>query len=151
MDINKLSNGGKIVGVAGIVLIINLFLPWYGAFGFSLNAFDAEFLAWGGSFFAIAGAVVLVLKQLEITDLKAGQFSAEQLALLLGAIGAVLVILRWITETDLVKFGVYLGIIAAVGVAAGSFMALRESGQDIPFQGMGGGGGDEPPPPPPPA
>lgn len=151
MDIKKLSQGGMIAGVAGIVLIINLFLPWYGAFGFNLNAFDAEFTAWGGSLIAIAGAVILILKQMEIQDLKAGALSAEQLALLLGGLGALLVLLRWLTETDLVKFGLYLGLIAAIAVAVGAFLSLRESGQDLPFQGGGSsGGGSEPPPPPPP-
>ena len=58
---NKLSNGQKIVVIGGIVLVVDLFLPWYGVTGFSINAFDSGFLAWFGMLLAIAGAVSVSL------------------------------------------------------------------------------------------
>lgn len=159
MDFNKLwgsmSNGGKILGIAGIVLIVNLFLPWYGAFGFSINAFDAGFLAWGGSIIAIAGAVFLLIGELGESKVNLGGLQGPQIGLLLAALGTVLVLLRLITESSITKFGLFLGIIAAAAVTAGGYMSLKASGVGLPtaddFKSIGGsgGGGDAPPPPPP--
>ncbi|MFQ5517515.1 MAG: hypothetical protein ACE5E8_08055 [Acidimicrobiia bacterium] len=143
MDLNKLGTGQKIAGIAGVVLIINLFLAWYsldfGIVSASANAFDAGFLAWGGSFVAIAGAVVLLLKSLDVTDAKVGDFQAEQIGLGLGVIGAVLILLRFLTETDFVSFGLWLGLIAAAAVAYGGFQATRDAGLEVP--GLGGRAG----------
>ena len=58
MDLSKIKNGQKIVLGAGLLLIINLFLPWYrvdlGAFGSANFSAWHFFLAWFGSFLAIA-------------------------------------------------------------------------------------------------
>jgi len=132
MDFSKLSNGAKLALIGGVVLVINLFLPWYGVLGINLNAFDAEFLAWGGSLVAIAGAVVLLLKAFGTQEVNAGKFRTEQLATLLAGIGFVLILLRWVTETNFVKFGVYIGLLAAAATAAGSFMSMKDEGLSLP-------------------
>lgn len=136
MDFSKLSTGAKIALIGGAVLVVNLFLPWYSisSFGFSAsaNAFDAGFLAWGGSLIAVAGAVVLLLKMMGTKTVEAGQFKTEQLALLLGAAGFVLILLRWLTETSFTGFGLFLGLAAAAAVTYGSFMAMKDAGLDMP-------------------
>lgn len=136
MDFSKLSTGAKIAVIGGAVLVVNLFLPWYSisSFGFSAsaNAFDAGFLAWGGSLIAIAGAVVLLLKAMGTKSVEAGQFKTEQLALLLGAGGFVLILLRWLTETSFTGFGLFLGLAAAAAVTYGSFTAMKAAGLDMP-------------------
>mgnify|MGYP001585348666 CR=1 FL=1 len=99
MDFNKLSSGAKLALIGGAVLVINLFMPWYsfdfGIVSASINGLDAGFLAWGGSLIAIAGAVILLLKAMGKNEVNAGQFKTEQLAFGLGAIGFVLVVLRF--------------------------------------------------------
>jgi hypothetical protein len=143
-DFNKLSQGAKLALIGGAVLIINLFLPWYsvgaGGFRVSLNAFDAEFYAWGGSFLAIAGAVVLLLKATGGQAVGAGQFKTEQLATILAAAGTVLIILRFLTESSATSFGLFLGVAASAVVTYGSFSAMRDEGLDLP--GMNQSGGD---------
>lgn len=145
-DFNKLPQGAKLALIGGAVLVVNLFLPWYsfGAAGFSIsaNAFDAGFLAWGGSLFAIAGAVVLLLKAMGTQDVNAGQFKPEQLATILGAGGTVLVLLRFLTETNGVSFGLFLGIAAAAVVTYGAFTSMRAAGLDLPGMDKMGGGGE---------
>jgi len=136
MDFSKLSNGAKMALIGGAILVINLFLPWYGTLGFNLNAFDAEFLAWGGSVLAIAGAAILLLKALGTKDVAAGQFKPEQLATILAAAGTVLIVLRWLTETDFVKYGLFVGLIASAVVTFGAFTSMKDAGLDLP--GMGG-------------
>lgn len=136
MDFSKLSTGAKIALIGGAALVVDLFLPWYSisSFGFSAsaNAFDAGFLAWGGSLIAVAGAVVLLLKMMGTKTVEAGQFKTEQLALLLGAAGFVLILLRWLTETSFTGFGLFLGLAAAAAVTYGSFMAMKDAGLDMP-------------------
>jgi len=142
MDFSKLSTGAKVALAGGVALVINLFLPWYGVRSFTMNAFDSVpgfspgFLAWGGSLIAIAGAVVLLLKAFGTQEVNAGNFRTEQLATLLGGIGFVLIVLRWLTETDATKYGLFLGIAASAAVTYGCFSAMKDAGLDLP--GMGG-------------
>ena len=132
LDFNKLSTGVKLALIGGAILVVDLFLPWYGAFGISINAFDAEFLAFGGCLVAIAGAVVLLLKAMGTKEVNAGSFKTEQFAFILGAAGLVLIVLRWLTENEFVKFGLYLGIVAAAMVAYGAFTEMKAKGQSMP-------------------
>ena len=136
MDFNKLSSGAKLALIGGAVLVINLFMPWYsfdfGIVSASINGRAAGFLAWGGSLIAIAGAVILLLKAMGKNEVNAGQFKTEQLAFGLGAIGFVLVVLRFLTETTGASFGLYLGIAAAVVVAWGTFSEMKSKGMKMP-------------------
>ena len=147
MDFSKLSQGAKLALIGGAVLVIDLFLPWYGTLGFNLNAFDAEFWAWGGSLLAIAGAAVLLLKAMGTQEISAGQFKPEQLATILAGVGTIFIVIRWITETDFVKYGLFVGLIAAAVVTFGAFTSMKDAGLDLPgmdsFGGGGGGGGPE--------
>jgi hypothetical protein len=153
VDLSRLTTGQKIAGGAGIALIINLFLPWYsvsfGSLGSaSANAFDAGFLAWAGSFFAIAGAVILVLKGMGTTVAKAGSLETEHVALVVAVIGTIFIILRWLTESSFTSFGLFLGMIAAAVVAYGAYASSKEAGLSMPsvddFKSIAGGGDDSP-------
>lgn len=132
MDFSKLSMGAKLALIGGAVLVVDLFLPWYGVFGLSINAFDAEILAWGGCLVAIAGAVVLLLSAMGKKEVAAGSFKPQQFAFILGAVGFVMIVLRWLTENEFVKFGLYLGILASALVAYGAFTEMKAKGQSMP-------------------
>jgi hypothetical protein len=109
-----------------------MFLPWYGLGPFSINAWDSQFWAWGGSLLVIAGAVVVTLKALEIQDLKVGNLAAEQLGLVLAGAGFVFVVLRLITESSATKYGLFLAIIAGGAVTFGAFGAMKDAGLELP-------------------
>ena len=136
MDFSKLSQNQKIALGGGALAIISLFLPWYGfsAFGVSANVsgFNAGFFAWGGLFLAIAGAVILLLKALDINDIKVGNLAAEQFALLLAGAGFVFIVLRLLTDTSFMKFGLFAGLIAAGAVAYGVFGSMKDAGIEMP-------------------
>lgn len=150
MDLSKLTNGQKIALASGLVLIINLFLPWYrfdfGIGSISANAFDAGFLAWFGSLLAIAGAVIVAIEVFGGNTIDLGTLKGAQLALLLGAVGFILVLLRLLTETSGVFIGLFLGILATAGVTYGSFLVMKESGIALPtaddFKSIAGGDDD---------
>lgn len=136
MDFSKLSQNQRIAVGGGVLAIISLFLPWYGfsfgGIGANIGAFDSGFFAWAGILLAIAGAVILFLKAMEISDVKVGNLAAEQFALLLAAVGVIFVLLRWITETNLVKYGLFIGLVSAAAVAYGSFGAMKDAGLEMP-------------------
>lgn len=136
MDLSKLTQNQRIALGGGILAIISFFLPWYGfsfaGVGANISARNSGFLAWGGILFAIAGAVILVLKALEVSDVKVGNLAAEQFALVLAGVGVVLVVLRWLTESDLVKYGLFLGLVSAAAVAYGAFGAMKDAGLEMP-------------------
>ena len=65
-------------------------------------------------------------------DVEAGQFKPEQLATILAGAGTVLILLRWLTETNFVKYGLFVGIAAAAVVTYGAFTAMKDAGLDLP-------------------
>ena len=136
MDLSKLKNGQKIVLGAGILLLINLFLPWYrvdfGIASASINAFDAGFLAWFGSFLAIAAAVIVALKVFANMKINAGPLKAEHLAFGLAALGFLFIFLRLVTEFDFAFIGIWLGLIVSAILAFGAFLAMKEEGLGDP-------------------
>ncbi len=136
MDFSKLSQNQKIAMGGGVLAIISLFLPWYGfsfgGIGANIGAFDSGFFAWAGMLLAIAGAVILVLKALDVSNVRVGNLEAEQFALILAAVGVVFVLLRWITETSLVKYGLFVGLVSAAAVAYGAFGTMKDEGLEMP-------------------
>ncbi|MDP2623194.1 MAG: hypothetical protein Q8Q29_05305 [Actinomycetota bacterium] len=149
MDFSKLSAGAKLALVGGVILLVNMFLPWFsvdlGPLGSdSGNAFDSGFLAWGGSLIAVAGALVLLLKASGRQAVNMGEFKTEQVALILAALGTVLIVIKVITGHSILglsldrSIGVFLGVIAGAAVTYGAFMAMKDAGLEMP--GMGGGG-----------
>lgn len=162
MDLNKISNGGKIFAGAGIVYFIASFIPWYsvdlGPFGdFTANAWDLGFL-WGSlwALVFLAGAVILVLPAFGVGSVKIPAVAF----LAVGALGFLFTLLKLIIgEDDPIgsSFGIYLALIAAAAVTYGGFMLFKESGGSLDdlkdpnkLKASFGGahGGSTPPPPP---
>jgi hypothetical protein len=131
MDLSKLSQNQKIALGGGVLAILALFMPWYGVGPFTANAFSF-FFAWVGLILAIAGAAILVLKAMEMSDVKLGSLAAEQLALVLAAVGVVLIVLKLLTDTDFLKYGLFIGLISAGAVAYGAFGSMKDAGLELP-------------------
>lgn len=145
-DLNNMTMGQKLAVGGGAVLLIASFLPWYSAFGISISAWDSGFLAWGGVLLGVVGAGLIAMKAFGKNAANAGGLATEQLALVLTAAATLLILLRLLTESSLVSFGLFLGLIAAAVAAYGSFTATKEAGLDLPGKRPGG-----PPPSGPPA
>ena len=154
MNWSESSTAHKIVMVTGVILIINIFLPWFRRSPISFNAFDSGFLAWGGSLLAIAGAVVLLLKVMGTADPSIGSLKAEQIAFLFAAVGALFIVLKLLFGHDFLgvsighNIGIFIGALSALGLTYGVFMAMKDAGIAMPsagdFKSIGGGddGGD---------
>lgn len=117
------------IGVGGaLLLLIASFLPWYSVAGFSVKAWDAGFLAWGGVVLGLAAGVIMLLKALGKQDVKAGGLASEQVALALAVASLVLLVLRFLTESSFTSFGLYLGIVAAAVTAYGCLQEMKAKG-----------------------
>jgi hypothetical protein len=145
VDSSKLGLGEIVAGVSGLALFIFMFLPWYGVDsvgGFGVSGADAS--AWEAFsfidillFLAAVVVVGLVLAQMvEATpDMPA---PPAQIVTIAGVVALVLILFRLIfapgldtggldIDVDLSrKIGIFLGLIAAAGIAYGGWRAMNE-------------------------
>jgi hypothetical protein len=180
MDFAALNRGEKIAGIAGLALIVIEFLAWWGGPSVSAtvngitvaNFQGGSFSAWEAADFMdviwfITGLSGIALALLAASDYDVGvPVAMSAVTTLLGALSTLLIVYRLIDPPyDLTrKYGVFLGLIAAAGVAFGGWLAMQEEGTSFAgeadrFRGGGSGGagtggtgaGAPPPPPPPPS
>jgi len=147
VDVSQLNTGEKAAGGAGLLLLISMFLPWYGidtGFG-SVNASAWEIFSYTDLVLFVAGVAGVAVAVLSLQNrLAALPVPAGQLLLGLGGLALLLVLFRTINppgpgEADLGrKLGLFIGLIAAAGVTYAGKLVSDEPGV-------------VPPPPPPPA
>jgi hypothetical protein len=168
MDVSKLNQGEKIAGVAGVALLLIMFIfDWFsvsaaGGVGpsFGGNAWDTmELIRWILLLGGISGIALAVIA--------AGQsqvnlpVAMSAITAGIGILGVIFVVIRIISPPDggfgdvidvSRDIGVFLGLIAVAGVAAGGWMAMQEEGTSFGDQAdrFVGDRGEGPPPPPPP-
>ena len=158
MDTSKLSVGDQIAAVSGAVLLIALFLPWYGIdinVGVASGSADAS--AWEALGFIDILLFLVAVVAIGVPVAKAAgslpdDIPGPLLVLAAGGLAVLLVLFRIVDlpTPDLGggvdfsrKFGIFLGLIAAVGVAYGGWRANEEApATSTPAAA---------PPPPPPA
>jgi hypothetical protein len=143
MDTSRLTPGDISAGVGGIVLLISLFLPWYGVsvnvagFSASENASGWEvFSTIDIILFAIA-VVAIALVALKALDQVPAETPVPLILLGLGALAVLLILYRLIDspapsdlpdEVDVSrKIGIFIGLIGAAGIAYGGWRANMEA------------------------
>jgi hypothetical protein len=174
--IDELSNGDKAILGGSLVLLIAMFLPWYGAefggFSDSANGFHRwgllTFLAW----IAVVGLWLLRGPLSSQFKLPAWGITDGMLFMILGGVELLGIILFWIDGSGSVgglsafgvsvgvRFGLFIALVGAAATVAGGF--LKQSEPAAASTGGGGGyaaggtggygtppaGGVTPPPPP---
>lgn len=183
--LDRLSTGEKIAGLSALLLFVFMFFDWFGVevsgvAGFSGSFGDVGGNAWDTLDFIPIVLVVAIIAALVMVGLRLADSVAEPVVpmsivvAVLGAISVLLVLYRIIdppgvgevpgVEIDVTrKLGVFLGLIAAGGIAFGGYRTMQEEGATFgdtadrlgggPSDGPGAGGsstGGPPPPPPPP-
>ncbi|MDQ2630335.1 MAG: hypothetical protein M3Y75_05095 [Actinomycetota bacterium] len=184
MDLDRLSTGEKIAGLSGVLLFIFMFFDWFtvdisggeGLFSVSVggSAWDALDVIPIILMLAVIAAVAVAI--IRLTDaVFEPPVSVNAVVAILGALSVLLILYRIIDPPSAgdvpgvdvnPALGIFLGLIAAVGIAYGGYRAMQEEGTtfgDIGDQfsnrgGPGAGGGPThqppssttPPPPPPP-
>jgi hypothetical protein len=174
MDVDRLTQGEKIAGVAAIVLFISMFFAW---FGFDNPASELEsqfgvdvggsftFNAWESFDFIDLVLLVTVVVALGAAIAKASDalidFPLNAVVAVLGGLSTLLVLYRIVDPpggSDR-EWAVFLGLVLSALVAYGGYRAMQEEGATFAevgdrFAGRGdgpGAGSPPPPPPPPPA
>lgn len=143
MDTSKLTTGDMIAGVGGVVLLISLFLPWYGVSvdvaGFSASESGSGWEALGFIdilLFLISVAVIAIVAAKAAGALPA-ELPAPVVLLGLGALAVLLVLYRIIDipvdgdvpdQVDLSrKVGIFIALIASGAVSYGGWRTNTES------------------------
>lgn len=181
--LDKLSPGEKIAGGSAILLFIVMFFEWFGVEVSGVGGFSGSVPGEGGSAWDVLDFIpiillitivaTLVLAGLRLTD-SAYEPSVPMstIVTVLGVISVLLILFRIVFPPSFGDFGgvsvdatlslgIFLGLIAAGGIAYGGYSTMREEG--ITFGdaadrlSSGGSGGSPPrqhsastPPPPPP-
>lgn len=187
MDPDRLSTGEKIAGGSAVLLFIFMFFDWFSV-DVSVNTGTfAGSASEGGNAWEAFSVIDLVLlltvvvavavAVIRLSDaLVEPPVSLNAIAAVLGGLSVLLIVYRIIDTPDAGSFpgvsvdvspsiGIFLGLIAAVGIAYGSYRAMQEEGSSfgdigdrLAGQGDPGAGGPTqppssstmPPPPPPP-
>ncbi len=132
MDLRRLRAGEWIAAAAGAVLIVSLFLPWYEGGSLDVTAWEAFSVF--DVLLLVAGAIgVGVLAIIASQRTAAVGIATQALAFLVTAPIAVVTLLRVLnTPGDLDAAGAgrapfaWIGLLAAVGVAVGCMVAMRD-------------------------
>jgi len=160
VDLNKLSNGDKVIMGAGIVFLIAMFLPWWGievdtGFGTVSGSNSGWDYFLGGILpllIVVAMIALIAVQKFSTTELPAPPLPWSQIYAIAGGLVGVILLLRTVIgssegeggfEIDLDrKYGLFIALLAALGVAAGGFLKFQEGDDEI-----GAGAGSTPPTP----
>jgi hypothetical protein len=135
VDLSKLTTGDKVMGGSAALLFIFSFFDWFGlgegAFSYSENGWGSVFSLLG-ILVGLVILVVLILQKLTTVQLPDLPLPWAQAYFIAGIVCAALILLQLLiggseqgVDLDR-KIGVYLGTLAALGVAAGGFLKKSE-------------------------
>jgi hypothetical protein len=182
MEADRLSTGEKISAVSAILLFVFMFFDWFGVEVSGVPGFSGTVSGSGGGsawdaldvipiflMLAIVAAIGVAVIRLTDADVEP-PVSLNAIVAGLGGFAVLLILYRIVSPPDFdsfggvsvdatLKFGIFLGLIAAAGIAYGGYAAMREEGATFGGEAdrLGGSGppppagGAPPPPPPPPA
>jgi hypothetical protein len=189
MDLDKLSTGEKVAGVSAVLLFIFMFFDWFtvevsgGSGVFAASATGAG-SAWDALDFIPIVLVVTILAALGVAALRLTDsayeppISANAVVSVLGGLSVLLILFRIVDTPGGASIpglsvdvspalGIFLSLLAAIGIAYGGYRAMQEEGASFGDVGnrLSGGSGSgtgagspppppsatPPPPPPPPA
>jgi len=151
MDLDRLSLGEKIAAVSAILLFIVMFFDWFGVEVSGVPGFSGTVDGSGGGsawdaldyipivlVLTIAAAIGVAVLRLSDSPYEP-PIPANTIVAVLGAISVLLILFRIIDPPSFgsfggvsvdatLKVGIFLGLIAAGGIAYGGYSAMREEG-----------------------
>lgn len=162
---NALGRGAQLMLVAGVLLFIDLFLPWQdfdvGGIADEFGV-DATFSGWRGFAGVVLGLLTIVLLAWLVVRLLAVNIplpvSQAMTAAVLGVLIAAFGIIKLLTILgDEQTIWAWIGVILAILVAVGAYLQVQEAGgvdtlrSEIPSSMSSGSTAESTPPPPPPS
>lgn len=131
-DHRRLRFGELIAGVSGFVLFVSLFLSWYGVGPFSASAWSASgFISF---LLLIVAAVAVGLAVMKALGQKVALPVAPSIVTAaLGALAVLLMLFRLVSHPAGfgLRYGIFIGLLAAIGVLVGGYQSMREEGTTL--------------------
>jgi peptidoglycan/LPS O-acetylase OafA/YrhL len=137
VDLNKLSTADKVIGASAILFLVALFMPWYGLSGGSNNGWDYFLTGILPLLIAAAMVAVIAIQRFTTTELPRPPIPWSQIHLIAGAVILVLLLLRVVITSDVEvlgesfdldrKYGLWIALIAAIGLGVGGYLKNQES------------------------
>jgi hypothetical protein len=130
-----LSIGEKIIVIAGLLLLIDGFLPWYdvdlGPFGsVTRNGWESPGAIWSVLAIllglAMAAVVGVKISTEGVIPENVGGFTWPKIFLGGGVASAVLILIKLLNESSHMGFGFYIGILCVAALAVGGVLMYRE-------------------------
>ena len=130
----------KVALVAGAVLFIDGFLPWYsvdvGFASISRNGWQSPGAIWSVLAILVGAATAGVILLKNCTDVaipeNVGGLSWPRIFFSAGVAALAFVLIKALNESSFLAYGFYLGIIAAAALALAGFWMYREEKQGQP-------------------
>jgi uncharacterized protein YhhL (DUF1145 family) len=119
LTLRKLTFGEVLAGVAGALLIADLFAPWFG--GDSAWSTLTVLLA---LLLVVAGLGIALLATTLVQRSQAYPVAAEVFGVFIGTVTTLIVLIELLVRDD-PGWGAWVGLAAAAGVTAGSWLAMR--------------------------
>jgi hypothetical protein len=128
MDLRRLRAGEWIAGVSGLVLLVALFLPWYGDEAGSRTGWQAL-----GALDVVLALVALAALAIPVVTavhrVPALPLALESLTTLVGLLAVVLVLIRVINMPDWAaerEWGLWVALVVTLGIVVGGLIAMRD-------------------------
>jgi len=153
VHIGKLSRGERISAASALLLFVFMFLDWFGVEVESVPGFSGDISGIGGNawdtleviplFLMLAAVVALAVAGVRLLDAELGlSVSLNAIVAALGGLAVLLILFRILFPPDFASFGgvevdatlrigVFLGLLAAAGIAYGGYSAMREEGSSF--------------------
>ena len=128
MDLRRLRSGEWIAGISGLVLLVALFLPWYGDDGGSRTGWQSL----GVLDVVLALVALSALAIPAVTALHrapAVPLAHQALTVIVGLLAVILVLIRVLNMPDWAverEWGLWVALAATVGITAGALLAMRD-------------------------
>jgi hypothetical protein len=160
--LGSMTNGEKLIAGGSLVLLVGLFLPWYGVDAGLYSASVNGFHSWGLlTFLALLVVVALwVIRSFLNDSVKLPEMSVSDalIYMIAGGVEVLGCIIFWLSySTDVsipgfsagVRFGLFVSLIGAIATVVGGYLKQSEPATAAPAPPMGGPPSYSPPPPPP--
>jgi hypothetical protein len=148
MEADRLSTGEKVSAASAILLFVFMFFDWFGVKVAGVPGFSGS-VEGGGSawdaldvtpiFLMLAIVVAIGVAVVRLTDADIEPpVSMNAIVAALGGLAVLLILYRIVNPPDFgipgvgvdtnLKIGIFLGLLAAAGIAYGGYSAMREEG-----------------------
>lgn len=142
MDLSRLSQGERIVLIAGVLLIVDLlFLPWHNIdLGGAAESLGIDTTRSGAqSPNAFYGVVALILTLVMVAQIVLDKLTSAalpnppvpwaQVHLIAGGTVALMLVIKLLVETEFLGFGAFVGVLAGLVLAFGAYSIGQEHGR----------------------